>query len=196
MNLGALSPSAAVEADDPTANDVSWQKLPRRSKRAESEVAFGFERGFRPDLLVRSQSFNPRDTYIGPEDRRRLGIILETMTRLAIPCRQLRNETSDREFEQLIADGRAKVLDISARNGMINFAEARRKGADMVSIRDGVVLGAWRRELPETRQILAIENAMKLDIVAGISLWFKAMGALSEAERSTLLSNAAAFFQP
>lgn len=194
--LGALDDMDTSWADNREAADLGeldpeWQSLSRSKFRAESTVAYGCEQGFRVELLVRNEAFNPRDSYISLEARAELSIILKSISDMVEPCRQSRYESSNREFEEWVSSGRARVLDIPVSNGMVNFNEAGRVGADMVSVRGGVVYGVMRSEMTETGRILEIENAMKLDIVAGLALWFKNVGALTDGERTTLITHAA-----
>lgn len=172
-------------------HDSEWRRFQRRKFTPVTEVVGGVEVGFDASHFFRNIFFNPADRYIPPEIRKELVNVLELVGEKSSELRVVRNRVTNREFEALIASGGAKRLQIPVKNGMVNMYAARKAGADMVSVRDGTVYGALRSEMEESSMIVDMERAMKLDIVAGIALWFRSVGALSASQHDRLVEAAA-----
>lgn len=190
-DVGHQYEGAAAGASVDQEHDLEWAKFPRSNRLPVQEITGALATKLNATFLYRNKHFNPRDIYIAPSVREELTNVLCVVSGKYSQLTLLRRRINNREFEECLARGEAKRVDVIGKNGLINVARMRNAGVDMVSMRNGKVYGASRAEMPKSSDLIHVENATKMEIIQFLATWFRNVGALSEAEYGALMMQAA-----
>lgn len=180
--------------------DDEWSRLPR-NRRPFLTLVRRNPSFLEPDELFRNIWLNPRDSYIPESERRLFSAAINAVKPSRIAFQQAKAAFYG---DTVLANAnKARQTSVPApivrvkRTGREGTAEMYRvptqamaeQGIDFATVRDGVVFGLAKKDLPGCSALVGMERFADFEFGSLLLSWFKAQGALSEREATELAAS-------
>lgn len=191
---GARTPGKSGGIDD------GWLRLPRHRREFLAIVKRNPE-FLAPDDLFRNVHLNPRDVHIPASERQLFSDMLQT----ARPVRMAFFDAKNRVYGQALMQHADKARTTKIEAPIVSLTRkdraqptemrivmtdaAKAAGLDFATVKEGMVVGLSKRELPGCNAIVDLERFADIDFGSMLAQWFKWHGTLEDAEANLLLES-------